>query len=322
MKIFITGGAGYIGSHMVKLLSNNGHEITTFDNLSTGYRDAILAGKFIEGSLLDRAMLDDVFAADAYDLVIHFAGSIVVGDSVINPSEYYRNNLVASLNLLDVMIKYGVTKLVFSSTAAIFGNPQYVPIDEIHPKSPINPYGYTKLMFEQMLEDFERAYGLRSVSLRYFNASGADPDGFLGERHNPETHLIPLALHATNPENPKLTIFGNDYDTPDGTCIRDYIHVADLCDAHLLAIKHLSTGGGSRQYNLGNGEGYSVLDVILCVERIADKKVNIQYGQKRLGDPERLLADASCIRKDWNWQPKYVLEDIVLHAWLWYQNYE
>jgi UDP-glucose 4-epimerase len=193
------------------------------------------------------------------------------------------------------MTKHNVDKLVFSSTAAVFGNPQYVPIDEIHPKSPISPYGKTKLMFEHVLEDYEKAYSLRSVSLRYFNASGADPEGLLGERHNPETHLVPLALRATNPKNPKLTIFGNDYNTPDGTSIRDYIHVMDLCDAHLLAINHLSSGGCSRQYNLGNGEGYSVLDVIRSVERITGKKVNIQYGKKRFGDPEILVANASNI---------------------------
>lgn len=317
MKILVTGGAGYIGSHMVKMLTQHGHEITTLDDLSTGHRDAVLVGDFIEGNLLDSARLKAVFAAKAYDVVIHFAGSIVVGESVVNPSKYYQNNLVASLNLLDAMVKLGVGKLVFSSTAAIFGNPQYVPIDEAHPQLPINPYGQTKLIFERVLKDYEKAYGLKSVSLRYFNASGADPHGLLGERHDPETHLIPLALRATNPSNPALTIYGNDYDTKDGTCVRDYVHIMDLCEAHLLAIDHLLSGGESRQYNLGNGEGYSVLEVIQTVEKITGKKVNVCYGQKRHGDSSSLVADSSNIRNDWGWQPKYKLEEIVLHAWRW-----
>jgi UDP-glucose 4-epimerase len=221
------------------------------------------------------------------------------------------------VNLADAMVRNGVNKLVFSSTAAIFGNPRFTPINEEHPQAPINPYGQTKLYFERVLHDYEKAFGLNSVALRYFNASGADPGGLLGERHDPETHLIPLALRATNPSAHGLTIFGNDYDTKDGTCVRDYIHVVDLCEAHLLAIRHLISGGGSRQYNLGNGEGYTVLEVIRTVEKITGRKVNVRYGAKREGDPTSLVADSSNIRNDWGWRPQFDLEDIVLHAWQW-----
>lgn len=317
MKLLVTGGAGYIGSHMVKLLSQHGHEVDTIDDLSNGYLDAVLAGKFIKGSLLDIDFLDGVFNASTYDAVLHFSGSIMVGESVKNPSKYYQNNLVASLNLLNVMIKHKVTRLVFSSTAAIFGNPQYIPIDEGHAKLPINPYGATKLMFEQVLSDYENSYDLKWVALRYFNAAGADPDGELGERHQPETHLIPLALRAIDQSNPNLTVFGADYDTPDGTCMRDYVHVTDLCDAHLLALDHLLSQGESRQYNLGIGQGYSVLDVIHTIESVTCKKVNFEYANRRAGDPGRLVADSSKIREDWNWCPKYNLEDIVRDAWRW-----
>lgn len=317
MRVLVTGGAGYIGSHMVKLLNQHGYEITTLDNLSNGFRDAVLAGDFIEGDLLDNDHLNAILSKKAYDMVIHFAGLISVGESVANPAKYYQNNLVASINLVDAMTKHSVNKLVFSSTAAIFGNPQYLPIDEMHPQSPLNPYGQTKLMFESILKDYEKAYGLKSVCLRYFNASGAFPDGLLGERHDPETHLIPLALRATDPSKPALTIFGKDHDTKDGTCIRDYIHVLDLCEAHILAINHLLSAGESRQYNLGNGEGYSVLDVINTVEEITGKKVNICYGPKRHGDSTSLVADSSSISRDWGWHPKFNLKDIVRHAWVW-----
>jgi len=317
MKILVTGGAGYIGSHMVRLLGSLGYEVDTFDDLSTGFCDAVLEGRLIEGSLLDQGLLQKIFQESFYDLVIHFAGSISVGESVQNPAKYYRNNLVASLNLVDAMVRNKVNKLVFSSTAAIFGNPQYTPIDERHPQLPINPYGQTKLYFEKVLLDYEKSYGLNSVSLRYFNASGADPDGRLGERHAPETHLIPLAIRASDPAMPELTVFGNDYATRDGTCIRDYIHVDDLCEAHLLAIRHLLEDGKSRQYNLGNGEGYSVLDVIWTVEKVTGRKVRVSYGPRRQGDPMSLVADSSNIRKDWGWCPRYGLEEIVRHAWRW-----
>lgn len=318
MRILVAGGAGYIGSHMVRLLTDLGHEVVTFDDLSAGFRDAVLGGFFVQGSLHDKSALSDLFGAYQFDAVVHFAGSIAVGESVRDPAKYYQNNLAGTLNLFDAMRAHGVNKLVFSSTAAIFGVPQYVPIDEQHPQAPINPYGMTKWVTERILLDYDVAYGMRSVALRYFNAAGASPDAALGERHNPETHLIPLALRAAKGELPELTVFGTDYDTPDGTCIRDYIHIVDLCDAHVLALQHLMAGGESRAYNLGNGQGYSVKEVIQVAERVSGKRVPVQYGPRRAGDPPRLVADASKIKKDWGWLPRFgELEQIVQHAWQW-----
>ena len=318
MKILVAGGAGYIGSHMVRMLDELGHAVVTFDDLSAGFLDAVLGGEFVYGSLHDKTALSSLFGAHQFDAVVHFAGSIAVGESVRDPAKYYQNNLAGTLNLLDVMRAYSVNKLVFSSTAAIFGAPQYVPIDEAHPQAPINPYGMTKWVTEQILRDYDVAYGLRSVVLRYFNAAGAAPDGVLGERHNPETHLIPLALRAAKGELPELTVFGTDYDTPDDTCIRDYIHIVDLCEAHVLALQHLIAGGESRAYNLGNGQGYSVKEVIKVAEKVTGILVPVKYGPRRAGDPPRLVADASRIHKDWGWSPKYgALETIIEHAWKW-----
>lgn len=318
MKVLVTGGAGYIGSHMVRMLDELGHAVVTFDDLSAGFRDAVLGGEFVQGSLHDNAALSALFGAHQFDAVVHFAGSIVVSESVRDPAKYYQNNLAGTLNLLGVMRAHEVNKLVLSSTAAIFGVPQYVPIDEAHPQAPINPYGMTKWVTERILRDYDAAYGLRSISLRYFNAAGAAPDAALGERHDPETHLIPLALRAAKGELPELTVFGNDYDTPDGTCIRDYIHVVDLCDAHVLALQHLMAEGESSAYNLGNGQGYSVKEVIRMAERISNKKIPVQYGPRRAGDPPRLVADASKIRKKLGWAPRFGnLEQIVAHAWQW-----
>lgn len=318
MKILVVGGAGYIGSHMVRMLDALGHAVVTFDDLSTGFRDAVLGGEFVQGSLHDKAALSALLDAHQFDAVVHFAGSIAVGESVRDPAKYYRNNLGGTLNLLDAMRTHDINKVVFSSTAAIFGLPLYVPIDEAHPQAPINPYGMTKWVTEQILRDYDLAYGLRSVALRYFNAAGAAPDVTLGERHDPETHLIPLALRAASGQLEKLTVFGTDYDTPDGTCIRDYIHIMDLCDAHVLALHHLLSGGESRAYNLGNGQGYSVKEVIQIAERVSGKNVPVQYGPRRAGDPPRLVADAGKIRSDWGWSPQFsALEQIVQHAWRW-----
>lgn len=318
IKVLVVGGAGYIGSHMVRMLNGLGLAVVTFDDLSTGFQDAVLAGEFVQGSLHDSVALKQLFAAHDFDTVVHFAGSIAVGESVRDPAKYYQNNLAGTLNLLDAMRERGVNKVVFSSTAAIFGNPHYVPIDEAHPQAPINPYGMTKWVTEQILQDYDAAYGLRSVALRYFNAAGAAPDAALGERHNPETHLIPLSLRVAKGELSELTIFGSDYDTPDGTCIRDYIHIVDLCTAHVLALQHLFLGGESRSYNLGNGQGYSVKEVIEAAERISGKKIQVRYGSRRAGDPPRLVADASRIRKDWGWTPEFgALEQIIEHAWQW-----
>jgi UDP-glucose 4-epimerase len=321
MNILVTGGAGYIGSHMVRMLSEFGHAVVTFDDLSSGYRDAVLAGEFVKGSLDDRVALNKLFSTYQFDAVVHFAGLISVGESVLNPEKYYQNNLCCTLNLIEVMRKWQVNKLVFSSTAAIFGVPDYVPMDENHPQDPINPYGRAKWMVEQILHDYENAYTFRSVVFRYFNAAGASPDAALGERHDPETHLIPLALRAAKGDLPELTVFGNDYETIDGTCIRDYIHVNDLCVAHMLALNHLMHGGESRSYNLGNGRGYSVKDVIETVERITCKKISVKYGPRRDGDPSSLVADASKIRNDWDWHPSFDKLDVIIqHAWEWERN--
>jgi UDP-glucose 4-epimerase len=318
MNILVTGGAGYIGSHMVRMLNDLGHLVVTFDDLSTGFRDAVLGGEFVKGSLNDKASLNALFGRFKFDAVMHFAGSISVGESVNDPAKYYQNNLGGTINLLDAMRVHGVNKVVFSSTAAIFGVPQYVPIDESHPQEPINPYGMTKWITEKILRDYDYAYCLRSVALRYFNAAGASLDGVLGERHDPETHLIPLVLRAAKGDLTELMIFGTDYDTPDGTCVRDYIHILDLCDAHVLALHHLLSGGESCAYNLGNGQGYSVKEVIQIAESVTRKIVPLRYVARRLGDPPVLVADATKIRREWGWAPRFHnLQEMIEHAWRW-----
>ncbi|MCP4077557.1 MAG: UDP-glucose 4-epimerase GalE, partial [Gammaproteobacteria bacterium] len=293
MNILVVGGAGYIGSHMVKMLSQAGHHVVTLDNLSTGYRDAVKYGEFIEGDIADSLMLDKVFTATAFDGVMHFASYIEVGESVIDPGKYFRNNFSNTLNLLDAMVRHNVKNFIFSSTAAIFGEPEYVPIDESHPKNPINPYGKSKLMVEQALDDYEKAHGLQSVCLRYFNAAGADPDGELGERHNPETHLIPLILQAASGRRDAISIFGRDYSTADGSCVRDYIHIVDLCSAHLIALTKLVNGSGSKRYNLGNGNGFSVVEVIEVVKQVTSRSFKVIEVERRLGDPATLVADST-----------------------------
>ena len=321
LNVLVVGGAGYIGSHMVKNLCGRGVNVTTFDNLCSGHRDAVSGGEFIEGDLADRAALERVFAARRYDAVMHFASFIEVGESVRLPGKYYRNNVSNTLNLLECMQAAGIDQFIFSSTAAIFGTPQRVPIDETHPTQPINPYGRSKLMVEQMLADLDRAHGLRSVCLRYFNAAGADPAGQLGERHNPETHLIPLVLQAASGRRPSMSVFGTDYDTPDGTCIRDYVHVADLCEAHWLALQSLAQGAGSQAYNLGNGDGFSVFEVIDTVRKVTGRQFTVKHETRRAGDPSRLVADSSAARQKLGWVPKYPsLQTIVEHAWAFEQR--
>jgi UDP-glucose 4-epimerase len=320
-KILVVGGAGYIGSQMVKQLLQSNHEVVVFDNLSTGYRDAVVGGEFVLGDLANRENLKQLFEQHSFDGVMHFASFIQVGESVLKPSKYYQNNVSNTLNLLDAMVEHDVKKLIFSSTAAIFGEPQYVPLDEKHPKQPINPYGLSKWMIEQILQDYDKAYDFKSICLRYFNAAGADPDGEIGERHIPETHLIPLILQAASGRREKITIYGNDYDTPDGTCIRDYIHVVDLCQAHLLALEQLLSGASSSVYNLGNGAGFSVKQVIDTAKEITQKPIKIDMGQRRDGDPARLVADSSQAKIALQWQPRYAdLEKIVADAWRWEQK--
>ena len=317
-KILVVGGAGYIGSHMVKKLHLADYDVVTLDNLSNGYRDAIRYGRFEEGDLANPEQLDTLFKSQAFDGVMHFASYIQVGESVREPSKYYRNNVINTQNLLDTMVRHKVNAFIFSSTAAIFGEPEYVPIDEHHAKKPINPYGRSKLMVEQMLADYDTAYGLKSVCLRYFNAAGADPDGELGERHEPETHLVPLVLQAASGRRESITVFGDDYDTPDGTCIRDYVHVNDLCDAHLLALEHLLAGNDSRAYNLGNGMGYSIREVLDTARAVTGRDISEVYGERRAGDPARLVANSQHIVEELGWKPKFAdLQEIIRHAWQW-----
>ena len=321
--ILLLGGAGFIGSHMGLLLRQAGEPYVVFDNLERGHRQALQPGApFVLGDLRDPKSLERVFAEFPVSLVMHFAAYIEVGESVHDPSKFYWNNLNGVLILLDTMRRHGVDKLVFSSTAAIYGEPNYVPVDESHPKNPTNPYGDTKLAVERMLAAYDVAYGLRSVCLRYFNAAGADPEGRLGQDHRPGTHLIFRTVLAALGKTPSIKVFGNDYDTPDGTCIRDYIHVMDLADAHLLAIRHLREGGGSGAYNLGNGRGHSVLEVIRAVEKVAGRPIPVEITERRPGDPARLVASSELAQTQLGWQPRRAeLEQIVEDAYRWRVRY-
>ena len=319
LNILVVGGAGFIGSHMVKMLGQMACRVTTLDDLSSGHRDAVLYGDFMQGDMGDRSVLDAVLSR-GFDAVMHFASFIQVGESVHNPALYYQNNVVKTLALLDAMRAHGVKNFVFSSTAATFGEPQYSPMDEKHPQQPVNPYGRTKLMVEQVLADYAQAYGLRSVSLRYFNAAGADPEGQLGERHEPETHLIPLVLQVASGRRPHLQVFGRDYDTHDGTCVRDYVHVEDLCSAHWLALQSLMAGHGAdcQAYNLGSGHGFSVQEVIDTAQKVSGRSVAIIDSPRRAGDPSRLVADPTLARQKLGWQPQFSeLRTLLEHAWRW-----
>ncbi len=320
--ILVAGGAGYIGSHMVKMLLAQGYQVITLDNLVGGFRDAVLGGEFVLADLADPQALDLVFKHYRIDAVMHFASYIQVGESVAKPAMYYRNNVTNTLNLLDAMQRAQVDKFIFSSTAAIFGEPQYSPIDEKHPKLPINPYGRSKWMIEQVLEDYQAAYDFKSMCFRYFNAAGADPEGQLGERHDPETHLIPLVLQAASGKRSHISVYGRDYDTPDGTCIRDYIHIVDLCQAHLLGLEQLLSGGDSAVYNLGNGAGFSVQEVIDVACEVTGINIPVETGVRRAGDPARLVACADAAKAALGWQPEYAdLSTLIAHAWQWEQSH-
>lgn len=316
----VIGGAGYIGSHLVKALIEQQQQVVIVDNLSAGSASAVLGGELIIHDFDDREFLDSLFSKTRFDGVFHFASQIVVSESVKDPGKYYRANTAATLTLLEAMRDHKVGPLVFSSTAAVYGEPLYTPIDEQHPTNPLNPYGRSKLMVEHMLADFASAYGQKYIALRYFNAAGADPQARIGERHDPETHLIPLALQAISGKRPPLQLFGQDYDTPDGTCIRDYIHVDDLASAHILAINHLNNGGESGVFNLGSNHGYSVNEVIQTAAQVTGKTVPLTYAPRRAGDPASLVADAALAKKVLGWQPKYTdLNQIIQHAWAWEQ---
>ena len=314
--ILVVGGAGFIGSHMALSLYEAGHHVVVLDNLSKGYRESVLHGTLIEADMQDRAALDKVFTDYNIDAVMHFASFIEVGESVQKPAKYYQNNLAASLTLLEAMLAHNVKQFIFSSTAAVYGEPQYTPIDEKHPKAPINPYGRSKHMLEQILEDFAKSDGLQYTVLRYFNAAGADPLGRLGEWHEPETHLIPLILQVANGQREHIKVFGRDYATPDGSCLRDYIHVTDLCAAHLLALQHMQTTNENMSLNLGTGEAYSVLEVIKTVEQVTNRSIKVESSPRRAGDPAILLADPCLAMETLNWQPKYSdIRTIIQHAW-------
>jgi UDP-glucose 4-epimerase len=321
MRILVTGGAGFIGSHAVHLFLARGHDVWVYDNLSMGHRQSVPGDRLIVGDLNELARLDQVMVERRVEAIVHFAASAFVGESVQDPAKYYQNNLVNTLYLMECARKHAVSRFVFSSTCATFGAPDKMPITEETPQAPINPYGFTKLAIEKALADYTVAYGWGFAALRYFNAAGGKPDGTLGEDHTPETHLIPLVIQAAVGKRPHIEIFGTDYPTPDGTCIRDYIHVDDLATAHLLALEKLSRGIALR-YNLGIGRGYSVREVIKCVEEVTGKKVPVKEGARRSGDPPELVASSAKIQRELGWQPQYTeLRAIVETAWSWHRSH-
>ena len=319
-KILIMGGAGYIGSHTVKHFLEQGYVCVVADNLSYGHLQAVPTNaEFEKADLMDKESLRGVFRKHKIDAVVHFAAFSLVSESVTNPQKYYHNNVIGTINLLDVMLEFEVKNIVFSSTCATYGEPQYVPIDEKHPQTPINPYGHTKLAIENIFKDYHKAYGLRYIALRYFNAAGADEQAQIGESHNPESHLIPLVFKAINGERENIKVFGTDYNTPDGTCLRDYIHVNDLARAHRLAVEKLNEYCGF--INLGTGIPTSVLDIIKTAERVSGKKCPIVFEQRRAGDPDVLYADNKKAEEILGWIPEYInLEDILRTAWNWEVN--
>lgn len=321
MRLLVIGGAGYVGSHGVRLLESAGHDVWVYDNLSRGHRAAARADRLIVGDLHNQPLLTETLRTHQIDAVLHYAAFALVGESVADPSMYYHNNVLGSFHLLEAMRAAGVMKLIFSSTTAIFGEPEKMPIAEDFPKQPINPYGFTKLVMEQMLDDYARAYGIAFVALRYFNAAGASPAGDIGEDHTPESHLIPIVLQVALGQREKISIFGRDYPTPDGSCIRDYIHVDDLADAHLRALDFFKPGEGLK-LNLGTGRGRSVLEVIECCREVTGHPIPAEVGPRRPGDPPELIADPTRAKQVLAWQPKYTeLRPIVETAWNWHQKH-
>jgi UDP-glucose 4-epimerase len=322
MKVLVAGGAGYIGSQVTLDLARNGHQPVVFDNLSKGHRAAVKAGRLVEGDLNDFELIKKVLVEEKIDAVVHLAAFSLVGESVQDPGKYFQNNIINGITLLDAMRAGGVKYFVLSSTAAVYGEPELTPITEDHPKKPTNPYGFSKLTLEGILEAYDRAYGLRYISLRYFNAAGADPEGEIGEDHQPESHLIPIILQTALGLRNEIQLFGTDYPTPDGTCIRDYIHIADLSQAHLLALESLFGGAPSNIYNLGNGQGYSNLEVIETARKITGRTIKVREGQRRPGDPAILVASSDRIKAELGWKPKYPkLEEIMATAWNWHLHH-
>lgn len=321
MKILVCGGAGYIGSHMVRCLAKAGHEAVVYDNLSTGHAEAVADAELVRADLLDAQALRRVFAAHAFDAVMHFSARSLVAESISDPLGYYENNVGGTLRLMAAMREAAVDKLVFSSTAAVYGRPRADTIDETHPTVPINPYGGSKRMAETLLADAAAAYGLRSIALRYFNAAGASPEGGIGEAHEPETHLIPNALRAAAGQGPGLEVFGADYPTPDGSCVRDYVHVDDLADAHLRALEYAARHPGAHVFNLGSQRGFSVLETIAAAADVAGKAIPYRMAGRRPGDPPRLVADNVAAKRELGWRPRYTeLRDIIATAWAWHRS--
>ncbi len=318
--ILVVGGAGYIGSHAVKELNRQGHDTIVLDSLVYGHRESVKSGKFVHGDMADTALLDRIFTENRIDAVMHFAAFAYVGESVTDPEKYYVNNVANTLNLLSAMRRHGCDKFIFSSTCATYGVPTEMPITEDHPQAPINPYGMTKLIVENILKDFSTAYGLKYMIFRYFNAAGADADGDIGEDHDPETHLIPLILRTAKTGG-SIKIFGTDYDTADGTCIRDYVHVTDLAAAHILGLDRLMKGGENGIFNLGTGTGYSVREVISCAENVTGCKISAAEEGRRAGDPPVLVAEPEKAVSELGWHPSFAtLEDIIHTAWNWHRN--
>ncbi len=321
MRILVTGGAGYIGSHTVKQLIKNNYDVVVLDNLSRGHKEAVHSkAKLLNCDLLNYDNLLNTLKNEKIDAVIHFAAFAYVGESTEKPDIYYRNNVVGSYNLINAVKELAIKYFIFSSTCSVYGNPLQIPISEEESIKPINPYAKTKKAVEFLLEDFTEAYDLKYVILRYFNAAGSDPEAQIGESHDPETHLIPLVINTALGKRDKIKVFGNDYNTPDGTCIRDYIHVDDLADAHIKALEYLVNGGKCEVFNLGTGEGYSVLDIINAVENITNLKVNYEIVERRAGDPAILVADNKKAIEILNWNPKYNLNDIITTAYKWFLN--
>ncbi len=316
--VLVAGGCGYIGSHMVRMLRDEGYRPTVIDNLSTGHADAVQPRELRQGDIGDRDVLRAVLQQARPSCVMHFAAASLVGESILDPSRYWHNNLVQTLRMLDTLVKAGLRSFIFSSTAAVYGIPEQTPIPESHTCRPINPYGHSKLAVESLLQDYSHAYGLRSITLRYFNAAGAHPDGTLGERHAPETHLIPLVLQVASGRRTAIARYGSGHATPDGSCIRDYIHVQDLCTAHLLALRRLAAGGPTEIFNLGTGQGHSVNEVIAAARRVTGHPIPVRDDPPRPGDPPALVADARRARAQLGWEPRYPdLDTLLAHAWQW-----
>ena len=322
MKVLVAGGAGYIGSHVTMDLSRRGHQPVVLDNLAKGHRQAVLAGKFIQGDIGEKELVKRIIKEERIEAAIHLCAYSLVGESVTEPAKYFQNNISNGLMLLEALRESNVTKFVFSSSAAVYGEPVKIPIPEDHPKNPTNPYGFTKLTFEGILKAYDQAYGMKYISLRYFNAAGADREAEIGEDHHPESHLIPIVLQAALGIRPHIEIYGTDYPTPDGTCVRDYIHVNDLAQAHILALEALSDGASSTIYNLGNGQGYSNRQVVEMARMVTGKAIPVKEGPRRPGDPAVLVASADRIKQELGWKPQYPeLQKIIATAWHWHQNH-